>query len=541
MSRSSSDSKPREKETLEDVTISLVAHTAFCPRRAWLEAAGEQTDTEQMQIGTEEHLRTDDPFQSRPGELRAMEVFHRGWGVHGKLDTVEVTPDGLVVHEYKATPVRRRATVTEPMRVQLALEVACLRSMGCEVAGADIFFTTHHRRVPVDLGETDFVKAHEAVERTRRIISAPTAPEPLEDSPKCFRCSHSGVCLPEERRLRPIERRILVADPDGQIVHLATPGSRAYVRDGRMIVVNRGETLARIPLETMQGLQVEGNIDLSSGLIRELMWRGLTIEWCSGTGRLYGWSSSTYGPNGAVRAAQHVASVEGRLQLAREFIASKISNQATQLRRAGIDQPVIAELRRLQHRAEHAAVWQHVLGFEGDAAALYFAHWPGLLKPRFRDAWPWHGRTGRPATDPLNAMLNYAYALLTADAIRALISCGLDPHAGFLHSSTRNKPALALDLMEEFRAPVADSVVQLLVNNGEVHPADFVTQLVTTRMRDRARKALIASYERRMQTEFRHPIFEYSVTWRRAMEIQARQILGVLDGTQKEYRGIRVR
>jgi CRISPR-associated protein Cas1 len=138
-------------------------------------------------------------------------------------------------------------------------------------------------------------------------------------------------------------------------------------------------------------------------------------------------------------------------------------------------------------------------------------------------------------------MLNYAYALLTADAIRALISCGLDPHAGFLHSSTRNKPALALDLMEEFRAPVADSVVQLLVNNGEVHPADFVTQLVTTRMRDRARKALIASYERRMQTEFRHPIFEYSVTWRRAMEIQARQILGVLDGTQKEYRGIRVR
>lgn len=138
-------------------------------------------------------------------------------------------------------------------------------------------------------------------------------------------------------------------------------------------------------------------------------------------------------------------------------------------------------------------------------------------------------------------MLNYAYSMLTSDAIRALVSCGLDPHAGFLHSSKRNKPALALDLVEEFRAPVADSVVQLLINNGEVKPDGFDTSLGSVRMKDVSRKSLIAAYERRMQTEFRHPIFDYSVTWRRALEIQARQILGCLDGSQPVYKGIKVR
>lgn len=152
------------------------------------------------------------------------------------------------------------------------------------------------------------------------------------------------------------------------------------------------------------------------------------------------------------------------------------------------------------------------------------------------------GRSDGPAKDPLNAMLNHAYSLLLADSVRAVIACGLDPpHAGFLHSSGRNKPALALDLMEEFRAPIADSVVQTVVNNGEVRLSGFNDVLGSMRMSDSARKTLTAAYERRMAAEIRHPIFGYSATWRRCIAIQARQVLGVLDGSQAIYRGIRVR
>jgi len=121
------------------------------------------------------------------------------------------------------------------------------------------------------------------------------------------------------------------------------------------------------------------------------------------------------------------------------------------------------------------------------------------------------------------------------------MACGLDPHHGFLHSSGRNKPALALDLAEEFRAAVADAVVIGAFNNGELQRHDFTSALGSTALRDKGRKALIAAYERRVAGTFHHPTFAYELTWRRAMEVQARLVLGVLDGSMPRYVGIRTR
>lgn len=185
----------------------------------------------------------------------------------------------------------------------------------------------------------------------------------------------------------------------------------------------------------------------------------------------------------------------------------------------------------------------NLCGIEGDAAARYFAHFLTMLRPKVvaTEGLTFSTRTRRPARDPINAALKLCYGLLTVDVLRAVVACGLDPHAGFLHSSGRNKPALALDLVEEFRAPIADSVVLNAFNNGEIRTRDFSTALGTTRIGERGRKALITGYERRVTGTFRHPIFGYDVTWRRAMEIQARLVLGVIDGTQPRYQGIKTR
>lgn len=125
--------------------------------------------------------------------------------------------------------------------------------------------------------------------------------------------------------------------------------------------------------------------------------------------------------------------------------------------------------------------------------------------------------------------------------VKAIVACGLDPHIGFLHSPVRNKPALALDLMEEARAPIADSVVQTLINCQMVSPRDFSSVLGSVRMSERARKVLIETYERRMSTEITHPTYRYKATWRRVLEIQARQVLAVIEQPQDRYEGIRVR
>lgn len=528
----------------ELVPISLVALHAFCPRRAWLEAAGESTDTAQMAAGVRDHQSVDDQARSRRQRIRSLDVASERLGVVGRCDTVEVDEqERLTVVEHKSTPVRRRVEVTAPMRLQLCLQVMALRDMGHDVVGGAVYFASHATRVPVTLTQTDENQACEEVQATRAVLEATDAPNPLEDDPRCTRCSHVSVCLPDERRLVQVHRTIRVADPDAQTVHLTTPGSRASIRQGRLIVTAHGEATASLPVERIQGVVVHGNVDISAALLRELLWRGLAVVWCSGTGRVIGWAQPARSANGAVRPFQHLASAQGRLDLAREFVTAKICNQATLLRRLAGHPELIPSLRELQRRAPTARSLTELYGLEGEAAALYFRCFTAMLSPATRasvgESFP--GRQRRPGRDPLNAALNYAYALLLADCVRAVLACGMDPHAGFLHSSGRNKPALALDLMEEFRSPIADSAVIRAFNNGELDVKDFSVTLGETRLRESGRHALTAAYERRITTAFSHPLFGYELTWRRALEVQARLILGVLDGSQNRYVGLRTR
>lgn len=534
---------PRSPE--DALPISLVAHHVFCPRRAWLEAVGERTDTEQMTVGELTHSAVDDRAASRGVRFTRIEVASDTLGIVGRCDAVEVNEDGtLQIVEHKATPVRREATVTEPMRIQLALQAMALEEMGHDVAGTAVWFATHRRRVDVDLQEEDRSAARTAIQETRAVVTSESAPAPLEDDPRCAGCSHAGVCLPDERRpSQAIPPRVLAADPVGQTLHLTTPGARASLRSGRVEVRHRGERQASIPLERVAALMVHGNVDVSGALIRELLYRRVPVLWATGGGRLVGHAQSADGPNGGVRHRQHLAAQAGHLDLPAAQISAKIANQATLLRRLGTAPLAVRRLRVLQGRAGTAVSASTLLGIEGEAASLYFASFETMLTPATRERVEprFVGRSGRSAYDPVNALLNYTYMLLLADVVKAVVACGLDPSAGFLHTATRNKPALALDLMEEFRAPVADSVVIGALNNGEVRAEDFSTALGTCRMRDRARRQVVHAYERRMQTEFVHPLFRYRVTWRRAVEVQARQVLGLIDGSQPRYGAIRVR
>ena len=503
----------------EPVQIGLVAHYAFCPRRAWLEASGERTDTRQVAVGLRASAASDDATRSRPGSVKAMEVASELWGIVGRCDTVHVRPDASVdLVEHKATPVRRQPTVTGPMRVQLALQRQALQDSGLQVHTTGIWFSTHGVAVDVQLTDGDVEDARGMVAATRAVIDSPTAPPPLEDDVRCSSCSHISVCLPDERAMEPVTRQIRVADPDSQVVHLSTFGARASVKQGRLLVHRLGEQMASLPLERVQAVIVHGNVDLTGGLIRELLYRDLPVVWCTSSGRIVGWAASARSPNGGARGRQSVASQMGRLDLAREFVSSKVAGQATLLRRRGGPLEAITRLRVLSKVATSASSLPVLLGVEGDAAAQYFRHFQEMLRPAVttNQAITFPGRVRRPATDPVNAALNYAYALLLADLIRAVLACGLDPHQGFLHSNGRNKPALALDLAEEFRAPIADSVVVGAFNNGELTLSDFSSGLGSTVLRDRGRKALIAAYERRVTGTFRHPTFGYEVTWRRA-------------------------
>jgi CRISPR-associated protein Cas1 len=155
---------------------------------------------------------------------------------------------------------------------------------------------------------------------------------------------------------------------------------------------------------------------------------------------------------------------------------------------------------------------------EGLAAREYFACWSQMLK----QPWTFSGRNRRPPTDPVNALLSFAYGLLRSQVSAAVHLAGLDPYIGYLHEVTRGQPAMVLDLMEEMRPLIADNVVLSVLNNRELQPQDFTESLGAYLLSDAGRKTFLQAFERKLSDEFTHPVFGYRVSYRKAIELQAR-------------------
>jgi CRISPR-associated protein Cas1 len=221
-------------------------------------------------------------------------------------------------------------------------------------------------------------------------------------------------------------------------------------------------------------------------------------------------------------------------------VIAKIANCRTMLRRnwrgeeAGEGAPAapLAALHGDMQSAGRAESLESLLGIEGTAACRYFQNLRYLLKREGADElkFDFNGRNRRPPLDPVNAMLSFAYAMLTREWTVTLAAVGLDPYRGFYHQPRFGRPALALDMMEPFRPLIADSAVIMAVNNGEVKPDDFVTAAGSCSLTERGRKSFIAAFERRMGQEVTHPIFKYSVSYRRLLEVQARLLVRHLAG-----------
>jgi CRISPR-associated protein Cas1 len=185
---------------------------------------------------------------------------------------------------------------------------------------------------------------------------------------------------------------------------------------------------------------------------------------------------------------------------------------------------VIARLGELRDRCATSTAEDHLRGLEGAAAAAYFEHFGSMVRGDLRAQFDWRGRNRRPPKDPLNALLSLGYSVLAKELAGIAQVVGLDPYLGFFHRPRYGRPALALDLMEEFRPLIADSVAVSLVNRGEVDDGDFVHTTRGVILGDRGRKAFWKAWSRRMEQEVTHPAFGYRMSYRRMMDVQVRQM-----------------
>jgi len=346
----------------------------------------------------------------------------------------------------------------------------------------------------------------------------------------------------------PRVRRLQAPRDDRKPLYVSDPRARIGCEKGLFVISTDEQQLGTVRVRDTNQIVIFGRAQVSTMALREAMDRSIPVLYFTAGGYFAGLAQGHPHKNIVLREAQfRVAFDDARsLAIAKRVVRSKVRNQRTMLRRngRGVEEVHLREMQFLAGQADRAKTHLELLGIEGAAAAIYFGNFGSMLRPKDesgRLAFDFTTRNRRPPRDPVNALLSLTYGLLTRECMAVCVGVGFDPLMGFFHRPRYGKPALALDLMEEVRPLIADSVVLSLINQAEVRPSDFVTRADGCNLTEGGRRKVFEVYERRMNQELVHPIFGYKVTWRRVLEIQARLLSRHILGELPEYRPIETR
>jgi len=549
---------------------------AYCPRLAYLEwVQGEFADSVDTVEGRFQHRRVDRPSGRLPspstkdeedsssdGEDPVHETIHarsvlvadHALGAIARIDLIEGEGSLVTPVDYK----RGKAPdlpegAWEPERVQVCLQGLLLRANGYTCSEGMLYFVESRQRVPVPFDDALVARTLELLSDIRDMAKSGQIPRPLVDSPKCPRCSLVGICLPDEvnfisangQTVRADDvRRLTPARDDAIPVYVHSQGAVVGKSGDQLEVKQKGQVLQRVRLMEVSHLSLFGNVQVTAQALRELCDRNISVCHFTYGGWFNGITTGMSHKNVELRSRQYLGAMatETALSISRQVVFGKIKNCRTLLRRNHRDPPVaiLAELNRLADSARNAASVDTLLGIEGAAARTYFSEFEGMIKSGSME-FDFHGRNRRPPRDPVNAVLSFLYAMLIKQATVTALAVGFDPFLGFYHQPKYGKPALALDMVEEFRPLIADSVCLTLINNGEMGPEHFTVRGDAAALTQTGRRKVIEACERRMDTLVTHPLFGYSVSYRRILEIQARLLSRHLLGELPAYPVFRTR
>lgn len=331
-------------------------------------------------------------------------------------------------------------------------------------------------------------------------------------------------------------------------LYVMTGGSYLHLDNDTVRIEVERETRLRVPLHHLGGIVVFGDVLLSPALIGRCAKDGIAITLLDRNGRFAARVEGPVSGNVLLRRAQHehASSQVRTLELARSFVAGKLRNSRTLLQRGAREADNAEDRARLDAAVKKfdaslraVAVNDDIdalRGVEGEAARTYFAALNAVLKPAVREHFAIEGRHRRPPRDRLNALLSYLYVLLTHDCRSALETVGLDPQMGFLHVLRPGRPALALDLMEEFRSAMADRLALTLVNRGQLKSRDFrITEGGGVLLEDDARRTIGVAWQERKKETLMHPLLETEVPIGVLPHIQARLLARTLRGDVPAY------
>ena len=331
-------------------------------------------------------------------------------------------------------------------------------------------------------------------------------------------------------------------------LYVMTPNSYLHLENDTVRVEVEREKKLQVPLHHLGSVICLGNIMLSPALMHRCADDGISLVLLNNHGRFKARLEGPVSGNILLRQAQHRLALDEKfaLGIAQSTIAGKLRNARQILLRGAREAGDVEDSSALAAAPErlsnslrnlpHAPDLDVVRGIEGDAAKNYFAALSLLVKREVRDKFTMDGRTRRPPRDRFNALLSFLYSMLMNDCRSALEAVGLDPQLGFLHTVRPGRAALALDLMEEFRAIFADRLALTLINRGQIGPNDFAEREGgAVLLEGDARRTVVVAYQERKQEEVMHPLLETKVPIGLIPLLQARFLARTLRGEMEGY------
>ena len=559
----------------------MLNELVYCPRLFYLEfVQGQFVDSADTIEGRQRHQRVDaeggqmpqasppatskgsprdqapddnaHPDDTEPQIARSVMLSAPNAGLITRCDLIEAVGNRVTPVDYKrgSMPDHLRTRAWDADRVQLAAQALVLRENGYTCDEGVVYYCASRTRVTVHVDDELVAQTFAARDRARAIAATGQIPPPLHDSPKCPGCSLVGICLPDEtsavaaleRGDKPGDvRRLTPARDDPLPVYVQAYHGTVGKSGDQLSITAKDQRRQTVRLLDVSQLNLFGNVQVSTQAIRELAARGIPICYFSFGGLFQAITLGMTHKNIELRIRQHETArdASAALRFARAFILGKVQNCRTLLRRNSAAPPrtALRDLKDVRKRIVQADGAPMLLGLEGNAARVYFQNFASMLKAdnEATPAFDFTHRNRRPPRDPVNALLSFAYSMLTKELTATVLRVGFDPFLGLYHRPKYGRPALALDLAEEFRPLICDSVVLQVLNTREIQANDFVQRGPACNLTPAGRKTFINAFERRLDSLITHPVFGYTISYRRILEVQARLLAACLAGEFPEY------
>lgn len=329
-------------------------------------------------------------------------------------------------------------------------------------------------------------------------------------------------------------------------LYVIEPGARLEKDHNQLLVTKEDLVIIRVPIQRVSQVMLVGNIGLTTPAMLILLQNEIPVFLLGQNGKLLGRLLPAGGPNLPLRQQQYRRNDDQTfcLELTKAIVISKLHNQRTLAlrlarRHSKLSTTGLEGLTQAIHQAGQASDLDSLRGHEGYGASCYFH----LFSQAFAPEWNFQTRNRRPPKDPVNALLSLGYTFLSYGIMAALESVGLDPYLGYFHAEKYGRPALALDLMEEFRAPVVDSLVLSLLNQKILSSDHFETDPETSGIRLTAAgwRVFLHKYSNKLESQIQVRSLGRAISYRKLFEVHARHLVHLIQGEIAVYQPFRAR